>query len=258
MSFLFALLIAAALGNTPIPPTPTAYVTDPARVLDPATTASVNAELREYEQKTRHHIIVWIGQTTGDAALEDWTIRAAEKWKIGRKNADDGAILFAFMQDHRIRIEVGYGLEPVLTDARSAQIIARDMTPLMRRGDVDGAIRAGVDRMLLTITPDYAIGHAVTPEQTRSSESGNTNGGDVFFWVLFVALGLIVPLIRYVYVYARQGPRAAGQSWNRWYATGAGIGWSLGGFGGGGGSGGGGFSGGFGGGFGGGGASGGW
>ena len=97
-------------------------------------------------------MIVWIGQTTGDVPLETWTGETADHWKIGHRGRDDGAVLFLFIADHKIRIEVGYGLESALTDADSYRIINEVIRPRMRSGDVDGAVSSGVAAMLTTIS----------------------------------------------------------------------------------------------------------
>lgn len=159
---MFAALVLAAIA---IPPRPSLYVTDNAHVLSAAATQRMSAELQSYEATTQHHVIVWIGESTAGDPLEDWTIRAAEKWKVGRPGYDDGAILFIFMADRKVRIEVGYGLESALTDASAAVIIRDAIVPRMRSGDVDGAVQAGVDRVLVTITPSFSakLGHALTP-----------------------------------------------------------------------------------------------
>ena len=237
------LVLAAALSA---PPRPTQYVTDNAGALSSSTVKNLDAELLSYEQTTGHRVIVWIGQTTEDVPLEDWTIKAAETWKIGRPGKDDGAILFMFMQDRKIRIEVGYGLEPSLTDAASIRIINDTIRPAMRSGDPDAAVQGGVDQMLLTITPSFKgqIGHSVANETTSSDDSTfGTVGSIIIFIIIF---GVLILLSR-----LRRG--AWGRGAGLWY-FGSGMGGWGGGSGGGGGLGGGGF----GGGFGGGGASGGW
>ena len=99
-----ALLLAASVT---IPPTPDHYVTDNADALSQSVRASIENELEAYEKATGHQIIVYIDRTTGDVPLETWTGDTAHAWKIGRRGHDDGAILFLFMRDHRIRIEVG-------------------------------------------------------------------------------------------------------------------------------------------------------
>jgi uncharacterized protein len=265
MSLLHAALV---LALATAPPTPTTYVTDTQGVLSAPTHSQLEGELRAYERATGHQVIVWIGSTTGDEPLEQWTVDTAEHWGIGHKGHDDGAVLFVFMQDQTMRIEVGYGLEPELTDAQSYQIIENVMRPKMRAGDVDGAVRDGVDRILLTITPSFAsqIGHTVAAAPDQTSASSGLGGGLIvlivflcFSWVLL--LMLFIGGVRYLAALFTKGPAAAATAWhNTWISSGTSHGsmfWG-GGFGGGGGGGfGGGFSAG-GGGFGGGGASGGW
>jgi uncharacterized protein len=240
-----AFVLAAALTA---PPRPTEYVTDNANVLSTSTVTNLDSELKTYEDTTGHRVIVWIDQTTGDVPLEDFTIKAAETWKIGRPGKDDGAILFLFMQDHKARIEVGYGLEPVLTDAASFRIINDTIRPKMRANDADGAVQDGVDQMLLTITPSFKdkIGHTVAAPSDNSDELPGGIIGSIVIFILI--LGLLIFLAR-----IRRGRGGAGM-WILGSALGGGWGGSSGGGGFGGGLGGGGF----GGGFGGGGASGGW
>lgn len=244
-------VLAAAVA---IPPRPSDYVTDNANALSSGASQRIRDELQRYEQTTKHRIIVWIGGTTGDVPLEDWTIRAAEQWKIGRKGMDDGAILFLFMTDHKVRIEVGYGLESALTDASSGEIIRNTVVPKMRAGDTDGAVQSGVDQMLLTITPSFAseIGH---PLPQTSESTGSISPALAAVILVLIVFGLLLPLSVMMFV-SRKARRGAWY-WGSGAAGFTGGGWSSGG--GGGGFSGGGFSGGgFGGGFGGGGASGSW
>lgn len=157
-------LVLTLAALVPIPPPPTHYVTDAAGVLRATTIASLDDELASYHQTTGHRVLVWVGETTGEDPLEDWTIRAAERWKPGSKTRDDGAILFIFMRDHKIRIEVGYGLEGSLTDADASRIIRETIAPQMRAGDVDAAVAGGVNRMLVTITPGFrTTGTSLSP-----------------------------------------------------------------------------------------------
>lgn len=275
--FGVVLTLAFARADVAAPPRPTQWVTDTAGALSQSTAATINAELRAYENTTHHRVIVWIGTTTGGDQLEDWTSTVAESWAIGRKKQSDGAVMFLFMQDHRVRIEVGYGLEPTLTDAISSEIINQTILPKMRAGDVDGAVQDGVDRMLVAITPSYAsqLGHSLSPVPVQQSRGGINSGALIFLIFLLFAVGwfviaAIVHGIQYVWTLLTKGPKAAAKIWHNAWITSKGSSnggaiWPLlflGGMGGGGGGfggGGGGFSGGgFGGGFGGGGASGGW
>jgi uncharacterized protein len=255
--------VAAFAADFTVPPTPDHYVTDNAGVLSSATRAALESKLAAYESSTGHQILVWIGQTTGDVPLETWTVETVNHWKVGRRKYDDGAVLFIFMQDRKIRIEVGYGLESSLTDADSDRIIRHVIEPAMRSGDVDGAISNGVAAMLATISPSN---NGATPPQTGETQMLTSPEGIAIATALllgFVIL-LIIVIVQAVrnrrngYLVTGQGPARGGPYIIPWF-------WGGGGFGGGG-FGGGGFGGGFGGGgfsagggsFGGGGASGGW
>jgi uncharacterized protein len=242
--------LAALAADFKVPPTPDHFVTDNAEALSATTRGSLEDKLQRYERSTGHQVIVWIGQTTGDVPLETWTVETADHWKVGRRGHDDGAVLFIFMQDHKARIEVGYGLESSLTDADSYRIIQNVIVPLMRSGDVDGAVSSGVAAMLTTITPSYA---AVTPPP----EAAQDNGNSAFMWLIIaiVILSILVPIVIQLLVFWKVGHLITSRG-----SRGAFFG-GFSGFSGGGGFGGGSFGGGFsagGGGFGGGGASGGW
>ena len=240
--WVMALATPGWAAETPIPPAPTTWVTDTASLLSPATRDALERRLSAYNAATGHQVIVWIGTTTGDAPLEDWTIRAFTKWKVGRKKLDDGLALFMFTQDRKVRIEVGYGLEGVVTDAIASQIIRNEIVPRMRAGDADGAVTAGVNALLSTIGGEQ--GASPTPY-------GGGGSSDIIGYLVlafcFVFFALIVSALRRS---GRHHTIGSGPVIFGW-----GGGWSGGSSGGGGGFGG--FSGGGGGG-GGGGASGGW
>lgn len=267
------LALAAPLVTVPVvaadftvPPTPDHYVTDGAGVLSTATRTSLENELRAYETSTGHQIVVWIGRTTGDVPLETWTTQTADRWKIGRRGHDDGAVLFLFMQDHKVRIEVGYGLESALTDAQSYRIIQDVIVPRVRAGDTDDAVSAGVAAMLNTISPNYK-GVTPPPEGVTTASPPTMLGRVVvvllgavfvliFAFLIFMVIMQVVGMLRYGYLVMREGSkRARADMGHHWF-------WSAGGFLGSSSSGSGGdFGGGFsagGGSFGGGGASGGW
>jgi uncharacterized protein len=266
--------VAALAADFQVPPRPQTEVVDDAGALSASASAALESELESFESKTGHHVVVYIGQTTGNVPLETWTAETATTWKVGQKGKDDGAILFVFMKDHKVRIEVGYGLESTLTDAASSQIINDTIVPKMKSGDTNAAITDGVAAILTTIQPNYAALQSPASADDGSGNDGATwvGLGFVIFVLLlgiFIALQIITSL-RYGYLIRKEGAAAAAadmrKSWLRMFWT-AGIasgaaGASSGGhyYGGGGFSGGGGgFSGGsFGGGFGGGGASGGW
>jgi uncharacterized protein len=155
-----ALTAIAARAETPIPPPPTAFVTDQAHALSPATVSELDARLAATERGTGHQVLVYVDRTTGGTPIEDWAVRAFERWRVGRRGIDDGVVLFLFTDDHRARIEVGYGLEGVLPDARASRIIREDVVPHMRAGDADGAVREAVAALISSIGGDRGPGKA--------------------------------------------------------------------------------------------------
>lgn len=201
---LFVALFVASIGfvraDLAIPPTPDHYVTDNAAALSSTMRTALESELRTYEQQSGHQVIVWIGQTTGEVPLEDWTSEAGHRWKIGHKGKDDGVILFWFMKDHKVRIEVGYGAEGKLPDATAKQIVDDDIVPKMKAGDVDDAVRAGVESVIAVLSPGYA-GPTAAPSQSSDSGSQDVIAGLVFLGIFLVVGGgllfaLIVTIVR--------------------------------------------------------------
>ncbi len=165
---VLASMCAARSADFNVPPTPHQYVTDGAGALTEATRTALESELRSYEASTGHQIIVWIGQTTGDVPLELWTAETAHTWRIGRRGLDDGAVLFVFMSDRKVRIEVGYGLEGALSDADAKRIIDEQIVPAMRSGDTNRAIADGVRAILTTITPAFAVSVGAGPRASAT------------------------------------------------------------------------------------------
>ncbi len=205
----------AVAADFTVPPTPTHYVTDNAGALSSATQTTVDAELKAYEKATGHQVIVWIGDTTGDVPLETWTGETAHQWHIGRRGKDDGAILFLFTSDHKVRIEVGYGLEGSLTDADSSRIIRDDIVPRMKAGDPNGAVSSGVAAMLTTITPSYA---GVTPPPAAESTAASPGSG-IALAVLgyFGYLALFVLVFVFVIVRSKSAPgERKGRGFSSW------------------------------------------
>jgi uncharacterized protein len=147
LALALALLGAPRLARaaeTPIPPPPADFVTDRAGFLSAATASELEQQLRAYQRGSGHQLLVYIDHTTGGVPIEDWAVRAFERWRVGRRGIDDGLVMFIFSDDRRARIEVGYGLEPKVPDALAFRIIDERVAPLIRSGDRDGAVLAGV------------------------------------------------------------------------------------------------------------------
>jgi uncharacterized protein len=151
-ALVWVTLVAARAAEVPIPPPPTRWATDTAGFMSPQALQAVDGILENFERATGNQVLVWIGDTTGDAALEDWTVRAFARWKVGRKGLDNGLILFVFAKDRSARFEVGYGLEGRVPDAIASRILDDVILPRIGTGDRDGAVQAGVDALLAAIS----------------------------------------------------------------------------------------------------------
>lgn len=235
-----------------IPPAPTKYFTDYAAATRPETGDRLNSLLEEFEKQTSSQIVVAVfPKMETDSSIEDYSQRIFDAWKPGRANLDQGALLLVFVQDRKLRIHTGYGLEGALPDALCKRIIDDEISPRFRAGDFDGGLTAGVNAILLATRGEYkGTGKTVANERRGSSGS---NGYMLFFIVLFFVVFPILSSFkrRKRTIYTPFGRRTR-SSWI--WAPGSGGGWGSGG---GGGFSGGGFSGG-GGSSGGGGASGSW
>lgn len=272
------LIPAAARAEVPVPPL-TAPVIDQTQTLTGEQIASLDRTLRAFNESKGAQISVLIVPTTQPETIEQYSIRVAENWKLGRKGTDDGVLLLVAKDDRAVRIEVGYGLEGALPDALANRITDQVIVPRFRTGDYAGGIAEGVNRIIAVIEGEPLP--APESRQGRSSEGiggalplllmlvfvgsgllrrlfgafggASVLGGiaGVIAWVLTSAMGVAIGAAVIAFLFTLLG--AGGSGWS----SGRG-GWGGGGFGGGGfGGGGGGWSGG-GGGFGGGGASGRW
>jgi uncharacterized protein len=159
-----AMAIATAQAATPTPDAPTRWVTDHAAFLSPGVTSALDARLGAYADQTGHQLLVYIDRTTGGDPIEDWGARAFQRWRVGRKGIDDGLVLFIFSDDHRLRVEVGYGLEARVPDAVASRIINERIVPQIRAGDRDGAVRGGVDALIAAVgaPPQRADGNGAS------------------------------------------------------------------------------------------------
>jgi uncharacterized protein len=116
--------------------------------------------------------------------MEDWTVRAFAAWKVGRKGLDDGLVLFIFTADHKVRMEVGYGLEGQVPDLVASRIIRESILPRLKAGDADGAINEGVDRILKVVGGDAS---AQAPRDRGPRGSQPIGMGS---WIVIAVVGL--------------------------------------------------------------------
>jgi uncharacterized protein len=133
----------------------TGYVVDGAGILSPGTVESLNSTLHLHEQETSNQVVVHTVTSLGGEAIETYSLRLATSLKAGQKGKDNGVLLLVSRDDHKLRIEVGYGLEGALPDVLCARIIRDEMVPRFKQGDMDGGVVAGVDKILGAIRGEY-------------------------------------------------------------------------------------------------------
>ena len=157
----------AAAADVAVPPL-SGRVVDTTGTLSSGDIAAQSQRLLDFQKRKGSQIAVLIVPTTAPETIEQYSIRAAETWKIGRKKIDDGALLVIAKNDHKLRIEVGYGLEGALTDVTARRIIDEVIVPRFKAGDFTGGIAAGLTRMIGVIDGEPLP--APRPEASHGSD----------------------------------------------------------------------------------------
>jgi uncharacterized protein len=258
---LLILLLVSAPGAAQDFPQLTGRVVDAAELLSPADEAALTQKLEAVEKASSRQLVVATVPDLQGYPVEDYGYQLGRHWGIGQKEANNGIILLVAPNERKVRIEVGYGLEPIMTDALANQIIQNDILPAFKQGDYPGGIHAGTDAIIaqLQSPPEEAEQRALAAQEARAGNMDAEAIGNLIplvFWGIVLVFVIIPMMAR-----GRRGRRYRRR--NNIFIWGPGLGsdhWGSGGGWGGGGGGGGGFGGfsGGGGSFGGGGASGGW
>ena len=194
---LLALVLfwaCSALALVAVPPL-TGRVVDQTGTLSAGDIASLTQKLKDLETRKGSQIAVLIVPTTEGEAIEQFSLRVAEAWKIGRKKIDDGALLVIAKNDRRLRIEVGYGLEGALTDATTKRIIDEDITPKFKSGDFAGGVGAGVNRMIGVVNGEKLP----EPEPPHWQAPGLSNDIDPFNPLVLVFVFIVGAVLRAVF-----------------------------------------------------------
>jgi len=178
---LWLFLATAAAAQSP-PPVPRDYVTDQAGILPADAVARLNARLKKFDEETSSQILVAIFPSLPSASLEDFTVRTAQAWRAGRGKLDNGVVLFVFVQERKVRIEVGYGLEGALPDVTTHRIIEEQITPRFRAGDYAGGLEAGVNAIIAATRGEYKA------EPRPAAGTGQGGNGWMIFLVIVVLL----------------------------------------------------------------------
>jgi uncharacterized protein len=197
-TFLTLLLAAIALcfgalpaGAQELPPRPDGPVYDGANMIDAATEAKLDEELRAYNKATGRAVIIATVPSLDGETVETYAVDLYETWGIGGEETDEGALLLVAKDERKIRIEVGYGSTPTLTDAMSGRIIRNTITPAFKQGDFSGGIAAGVAQMIEALDMDPATAKAIEEAEAaaRAQDGDEVTGatiGGAFVWLILI------------------------------------------------------------------------
>ena len=213
-----------------MPPKPPGYFHDAAGVVSKEAALRFNEQLAQFERETSNQLVVAVyPKMETDSSIEDYTQRIAQAWGVGQQDRRNGAVLFVFVQDRKMFIQVGSGLEGVLPDVTAFDITERNIKPRFRANDYEGGLATGIDLMMKAVRGEYTgSGKTVAERKTRSREG---------------ASGCSIPILLFIFVIIMMsfmGSRKRGR--RGWGSSGGGGPFIFGGGGGGWGGGGGGWS----------------
>jgi len=219
---LAAAAPAVAQSLQPVPAL-TARVTDLTGTLTAPERTALEQKLAAVEARKGAQVAVLIVPTTQPEAIEQYSIRVVDAWKLGREKPDDGALLLVAMQDRALRIEVGRGLEGALTDLAANRIIDETITPRFREGDFAGGISAGVDRMIQVIDGEPLP----EPEKHWKGPEGVGSILPILFFVIFFASTILRAVFGRALGSVASGGVAGGITWFVTQALGVSMGVGL-------------------------------
>jgi uncharacterized protein len=180
-----------AAGVLPVPPL-TSRVTDLTGTLSAAERQALEAKLAAWEARTTNQLVVVIVPSTEPEPIEQYSLRIAEAWKIGQKGKDNGAIFLIAKDDRRMRIEVAYGFEGVLTDVTARRIIGETVAPYFKQGQFAQGINAGVDRIIEVV----GTGEPLPVETTGGRPTRHSFDFGNLFIILLVAVPIVGTILR--------------------------------------------------------------
>ena len=234
----FALLVTKSQAAEVIPPKPDGYFNDYAGVVSKSTALRFNEELARFERETSDQVVVAIfPKMQSDSDIADYTQRVAQAWGVGQKERRNGVVLFVFVQDRKMFIQVGYGLEGALPDITAFDITEYKIKPRFRNGDYEGGIAIGIDSIFKAIRGEYKGSGKTVAEEHRGGGASSI----WFFTIFLIALIVISRMLRRLggWGYSSRGGGPiffpGGGSGGGW-SSGGGGGGGFSGFGGGGGS----------------------
>ncbi|OYY67401.1 YgcG family protein [Sphingomonas sp. 28-63-12] len=206
-AFIAALFLSGGAATAQTFPPLTGQVVDAAHILNPAQIAALTAQSAEIEKTTTRQFIVATIPDLQGYPIEDYGYRLGRAWKIGQKDANNGIILIIAPNDRKVRIEVGYGLEPIMTDALSSQIIRNTILPRFKVGDLPGGIIAGASeiatQMKLPLEAGEARAAALAKQNPKAARSKDSPGD----WVVAIIVMLIIFFVVLPMLFGRAGGR---------------------------------------------------
>src|SRR5437899_7662390 len=203
----FALLATKSPAAEIIPPKPDRYFNDYASVVSKSVALRFNEELAQFERETSDQVVVAIfPKMQSDSDVADYTQRVAQAWGVGQKGRRNGVVLFVFIQDRKMSIQVGYGLEGALPDITAYDIRANHIQPYFRKGDYEAGLATGIDLICKAIRGEYKGSGEIVTEQHRGSGVSGLLPFLIFVIVLIIISRLVRRLGGYGYSSGRGGP----------------------------------------------------
>ena len=204
LAILFAVSSHAA---EVIPPKPDRYFNDYAGVVSKEAAYRFNEQLAQFERETSDQVVVAIfPKMQSDSDVADYTQRVAQTWGVGQKGRRNGVVLFVFIQDRKMSIQVGYGLEGALPDITAYDIRANHIQPYFRKGDYEAGLATGIDLICKAIRGEYKGSGEIVTEQHRGSGVSGLLPFLIFVIVLIIISRLVRRLGGYGYSSGRGGP----------------------------------------------------
>jgi uncharacterized protein len=231
-TFALAAIIFTAItahAAEVIPPKPAAYFNDYAGIISKSAALRFNEQLAQFERETSNQVVVVVfPKMQSDDDVAAYTQRIAHNWAVGQKDKRNGVVLFVFVQDRKIFIQAGYGLEGALPDATAFDIYENRIKPHFRNNDYEGGLAEGIDSIFKAVRGEYkGTGQTVRQRESR----GHSLPGNLIFFLIFLGISFLLSRIK-----PRRGYHysSGGGGW-AWSYGGGGGGWSSSGGGGGGG-----------------------
>ena len=193
--FAFFCLVAPAQA-APAFPALTGRVVDDANILSAATKTDLTRKLAALEAKTSRQLVVVTVPSLQGYEISDYGYQLGRAWGIGQAKLNNGVLFIIAPNEHRARIEVGYGLEPVVTDALSEVILQTQVLPKFRQGDYDGGVEAGTDALIQQLSLDTSTAEARAAAAERQVQQGDTGGSGGGLAALLILVFVFIALSR--------------------------------------------------------------